>query len=311
MKLCVDRRGEAQIGSDLLHFKNEAFQVFGFGQVEHYGMIERGAAAFEQSYATSGVNSGRGYRAFEIGPADVVGAGASDQQPAWDKHLEGAQVEFLVTAQGAFDGALGLGESGRVENDGVEFLAGVGPVAEDLKGVGFNPIDLGGDEISVGFEIALGDFERGTRCIDAGDVGANLCKVKGKAALIAADVEGAGCCAEAARPVCRGGVVGALIEEGTGLLSGVGVVVEDEAVEAELAAGGWMGRVGRKEWFGTGRVEALQFAHAGIGAFEDGRGRKFIAQDADAHFAHSGGVETAGEQLEQDERAVLVYDEAG
>jgi hypothetical protein len=29
----------------LLDLQNEAFQVFGFGQVEHYGVIERGAAA--------------------------------------------------------------------------------------------------------------------------------------------------------------------------------------------------------------------------------------------------------------------------
>ena len=62
----------------------------------------------------------------------------------------------------------------------------------------------------------------------------DLCQVQGKAALVAANVECAVCGAEPLRPFARGGIVRPLIEKGACLLAGVGVVLEGEAIEAEL-----------------------------------------------------------------------------
>ena len=74
----------------------------------------------------------------------MMRAGAGDEQAAGAQHLERAQVQLLVAAQRAFNGALGFGEGRRVENDGVERLAGLRPVAKNLEGVGLDPVDFGG-----------------------------------------------------------------------------------------------------------------------------------------------------------------------
>ena len=66
---------------------------------------------------------------------------------------------------------------------------------------------------------------------------ANLGQVQRKAALVAADVERTAGGAQLLRPFPGGGVVGPLIEKGASLLPGVGVVVEDEAVEVKLRGG--------------------------------------------------------------------------
>ena len=170
----------------------------------------------------------------------MVRAGAGDQQAVRGEHLESAQIQLLIAAQCAFDGALGLGEGGRVKNDGVEFLAGVGPVAQDLKSVGFDPIDFGAELIAIGFEVALGDFEGGAGGVDAGDA--------------LADIEGTAAWSEKPSPLLCSGVVGALVEEGSGLLAGVGVVLKQKTVDVKLRAGEGFGGVfcPERRWIHSG-----------------------------------------------------------
>ena len=78
----------------------------------------------------------------EVGPADVVGAGAGDEDAAGPKHFQSAQVELLVAAQGSVEVALGFGEGGRVEDDGVVAAVGGRVVLEQIKGVGLDPLDF-------------------------------------------------------------------------------------------------------------------------------------------------------------------------
>ena len=79
------------------------------------------------------------------------------------------------------------------------------------------------------FEIALASAgEHGWGGVDSGDARACPGQVQGETALVGADVQGfamgvTGCC----------GVVQALVEEGPGLLPGVGVVVKGEPVEVK------------------------------------------------------------------------------
>ena len=107
-------------------------------------MIECGATAFEQAHAAMGVSGGRGDGGLKIGPADMMRAGAGDEKTAGAQHFESAEIQLLVAAERSFNGALGFGKGGGIENDGIERLACLGPVAEDLKGIGLDPIDLGG-----------------------------------------------------------------------------------------------------------------------------------------------------------------------
>ena len=89
-----------------------------------------------------GIEGSGGQHFEEVRLADVVGAGASDQDAAGAEHLEGAEIEFLVAAKGGVEVALGLGEGRRVEDDGVVATAGGGVVLEQVEGVGFDPFDL-------------------------------------------------------------------------------------------------------------------------------------------------------------------------
>jgi hypothetical protein len=82
-----------------------------------------------------------------------------------------------------------FGKGGRIEDDRVERLARVGPVAKDLEGVGLNPVHLSGDDGAVGLEVALGHFERGAGGVDAVTWRQTWARVQSKAALVAADVE--------------------------------------------------------------------------------------------------------------------------
>ena len=114
-------------------------------------------------------------------------------------------------------------------------LASVRPVAQNLKGVGLYPVHLRGEAGAIGLEIPLRHFKRGAGGVNARDLAANLGQVQRKAALVAANVERAARWRPSRlRPIPRGGVVGPLVEKGAGLLPGVGVVVEDEAVEVKL-----------------------------------------------------------------------------
>src|SRR5206468_2114572 len=137
---------------------------------------------------------------FEVAPAHVVGAGAGDQQAPGAQHLQGAQVEFLVTAESAFHGALGFGEGRWVEHDGVEGLAGVGPVAQEGEGVGVDPIDFSGEVRAVGGQVLLGNFEGGAGGVNAGDLAADAGEVESESALVGADVESATVGGEALGP---------------------------------------------------------------------------------------------------------------
>jgi hypothetical protein len=120
----------------------------------------------------------------------------------------------------------------------VELLAGIGPVAQNLKGVGLHPVHLGGKAGAIGIQVPLRHFERGAGGVNARDLAADLRQVQRKAALVAANVERAASrrC-QLLAPTRGGGVVGPLVEEGAGLLAGVGVVVEDETVEVKLRGG--------------------------------------------------------------------------
>lgn len=154
-------------------------------------MVRGCAAALDELDAAMGICGRGGDGSFKIAPTDMVRAGTGDEDATGAEHLESAEVEFLVAAECAFDGAPGFGEGGRVEDDEVIGLTGVGPLAQDLKGVAFDPVDRGGEAGAVGGQVALGDFKRGAAGVNAGDLAADLGKMKGEAALIGADIEGA------------------------------------------------------------------------------------------------------------------------
>ena len=99
--------------------------------------------------------------------ADVEGARAGDQDAAGPQHLQGAEVQLFVAAQGGGHGAPGLGEGGRIEHDGVVLPAGGGVVLEQVEGVGLDPFDLAATmRGAIELLVSLGDLERRTRRVN-------------------------------------------------------------------------------------------------------------------------------------------------
>ncbi len=108
----------------LVDAADEAFEVAGFGEGEDLGVVGGGGAGFEELDAATGVGCGGGDDGGELLQRDVVRAGVGDERAAGGEQAERAEVELLVAAGGGGDGAFGLGEGGRVEDDGVEEIAG-------------------------------------------------------------------------------------------------------------------------------------------------------------------------------------------
>ena len=218
------------------------------------------ASDLDQAEGAVGVEGGAGEHFQEIGLANVVGAGAGDEDAAGAKHLEGAEVELFVAAEGGVEVALRFGEGGRVEDDGVVAAVGGGVVLEQVEGVGLDPFDFFAFEAGlVEGGVLVGDFEGGAGAVDSGDLRAARGEVEGEASLIAEDVEGF-----AAGVVGGGGVVFALVEKGSGLLAFEGVVVELDLVHGE----GGGGLLALQQAGGAGR-ESFEFADAGVDALED------------------------------------------
>ena len=126
---------------------NNALQIGGFGDIQQNGMVFGLSANFDQAEGAVGVKGGRGEHLEEVLLADVIGAGAGDEDTAGTEHLEGAEIEFLVAAEGGVEITLALGEGRWVEDDGVVVASfvrtsGGGVVLQEVEGVGLDPFDF-------------------------------------------------------------------------------------------------------------------------------------------------------------------------
>src|SRR5580693_328712 len=178
-------------------------------------MIFSLSADLNHAQGPVGIAGGAGQHLQEVGLADVVGAGAGHQDAAGAQHLQSAEVEFFIAAEGGIEVALTLGKRWWVEDDRIVTLAGGGVVLEQIEGVGFDPFDFRlvlAAPVEGG--ILIGNFERSSGTIDAGDVRAARDQMKSEASLIAEDIEGF-----SVGVLGNGGVVLALVEEGSSLLA--------------------------------------------------------------------------------------------
>jgi len=129
--------------------------------------------------------------------------------------------------------------------------------------------------------------------------------VQGKTALIRADIEGL-----AMGVARRSGIVEALVEKGSRLLPGVGVVVKSQPVDVKDGGqlGNGLGGIERRlGWL----AELLQFPDAGIRPLHDRDWLQFRLEDIDDGRAHLVPIECLGEDLEKDEVPVAIDDQAG
>ena len=132
-------------------------------------MIRRRPAPLEQPHAPPRIACRRSHNSCEIRHRNMVRAGAGHENAARTKHSKRSQVQLLVAAQSPLNGALRFGEGWRIENDRVVHGSGIAPIAQQVKGVGLDPIYLRViQRVAVGLEVALGNFERGARHVDSG-----------------------------------------------------------------------------------------------------------------------------------------------
>ena len=127
------------------------------------------------------------------------------------------EVDLLVAAQRLGQGGPGLGESRRIEHDGVEPAAFALEAPEQIEGVGLDPLEIA-ESVAAPHSPAprASASALASRAVTRAGAGG---EVQGEAAMVGEAVERG-----AARRGQRGGEhpVGALVEEGAGLLSGPG-----------------------------------------------------------------------------------------
>src|SRR5580700_2856147 len=101
------------------YYANQALQVGCFWHVYQNWMVLGLAPALQKPNVSMNIAGGFAQNREEVGRTYVIGAGASDQNAARSQHLERPKVEFFVAAHGRIEVFLALGESRRIENDGV------------------------------------------------------------------------------------------------------------------------------------------------------------------------------------------------
>src|ERR1700691_861374 len=121
--------------------QNHALEILGLGDIQQDRMVRTRAATYQQPTAALCISRGGCHYAMKLIPGNVVGAGASHQRATRTQHLQSAQIELFVTAQGARHGALGLGKSGGIEHHRVKSSARSAPIAEKIECVGLDPLD--------------------------------------------------------------------------------------------------------------------------------------------------------------------------
>ena len=191
-------------------------------------MVGCGLPAFQQTDPALRISSRGGDDPMKLVPGNMVGAGAGHERPARTQHLQSAQIELLVAAQGSGYGALGFGKGGRIEHHRIEGLARRTPIAQKVEGVGLDPFHRGLKAVAVDLQVLFRHLEGCAGGIDAGHLGTGPGQVEREAALVGADVQ------RFPAGIALGrGVVEALVEKRSRLLPRVGVVVKGQTVEVK------------------------------------------------------------------------------
>ena len=282
-----------------LDFEEGAFEVVGFGAGEEDGVVGGLGRDFEDAGVAPGVGRGVGEEIEEGVGIHILTTGVGGEEAAGGEEAEGAEVEFLVAAEGAGEGVAAGGERGRVEDD--EVVGGTGILAggEPVEEVGGFELAKVGDVIALGVFLGLGDGGGGVvHAEDGGGAGAGGVEAEG--ALVAATVEHAA----ALREGGDAAVLGALVKVKAGFLRAEEVHEEFEAINGQPAGG--VGLAGKRAGF---EREALVAAGGGVVAEDDFLGlEKLLEGGGDVGQV---AFDAGGEGLEDEGAVVLVNDEAG
>src|SRR5271155_868560 len=167
----------------LCYIGNNTLQVGSLRDAEQNWMVFGLGAKLNQPQAAVGIEGSRRQHFQEVERADVIGTGAGHEHAAGAQHLQRAEVQLFVPAEGSVEVALRLGKGRRVENDGVVAAVGGGIILEQVEGIGLNPFNLRLFTVTVEDGVLEGDFERGARTVNSGDAGAARGEVQGEASL--------------------------------------------------------------------------------------------------------------------------------
>src|SRR5580692_6616071 len=125
--------------------------------------------------------------------------------------------------------------------------------------------------------------------------------MQGEAALVTENVEGL-----AVSVLRGGGVIFALIKEGSGLLAFEGVEAELNRIHGERGGG-----LFSLQQAGGARRKRFQFADARVDALDDGSGLQSSGELCEDRLANWVGVHRLGEDLQGENLVVTVDDQAG
>ena len=258
----------------LKYAQDQTLQVMRFRNRQQNRMIARLRAALDHHRRTMRIERGFGDHAQQVGLAHVKRTRAGDQVPAGVQNLHGAQVQFLVAAQGGIEVAFLAGERGRVEHDEIKpLLFGVGRL-QKIETVGFLPLDVF-EFIERLAELPLAEGVGGG--VEGEDRLAMRRDRERESARVGEAIQrpavGVTCCSRTVFP---------LVEKSAGLLAADQVVAQLDAVFLDDDL---VDVVARENSLLLG--QSLQRADADVVAFDDRAWRKGAFEDF-----HDGGLET-------------------
>lgn len=106
-------------------------------------MVGGSAAAFEDlDFAVRAFGNAEEHF-FEVESMNASGATAGDEDPGGVEDTSGEIVQAMVGAESGGELSIGAGHAGRIEDDGIEFFAGVDQLSEGIVEVGDLEADIG------------------------------------------------------------------------------------------------------------------------------------------------------------------------
>src|SRR3954462_6558734 len=143
------------------------------------------------------------------------------------QHLQGSEVELLIPSQCCCQLALRFRKCRRIQNDAVVLLSRVRVVAEQIKRVRLDPLDIAAVQV----RIVLGCLQCWTGTVHASDLVATSSQMQRKATLVTEDVQ---CLAACVLRSSR--IIFPLIKERSGFLPSERVVDETHAVHDKFSS---------------------------------------------------------------------------
>src|SRR4030095_6926367 len=124
------------------NLENKAFQIERFWDCEQDRVIGGLEPTFQHAHPAPCIIGGICQHFCEQPLADMVRARTCNKDASWTQQPHGSVIDLLVTPERTVETVLAFGKRRRIENDGVVSDAFFVPVAQEIKCIRFDTVDV-------------------------------------------------------------------------------------------------------------------------------------------------------------------------